>query len=303
MASKKNFTKKQKIIGVVIFAFFIFIILYAIATAIYRSDKIQTTVKFAPYNATVLLNDSKVSNNSTAWLLPGNYHLVVKLNDHFEVHEEDITIDANNHYILGTLSALDDEGVELANKRDRDYQDAEGFIGNLINEKGAKEQEENPILKYLPINNTFYSISYAYNANQKLEINVKTTLENLDFAIAKLKTLSDVKLSSLNLNFLFQNPYKDSTQNNNTDPIQFIRAAYNLSDKYKILEGKTSGDYYYTRIYIDDYAHGNQYANYHIVLKKQSDGTWTIPFVPQPILTSYNTSDISTDLLDTINSY
>lgn len=78
-----NLDQKKRIILIAAVALFIFIIIYSVATLIFRSGKIETTVKFAPYKSTITLNDAKISNNTTIWLEPGTYNLKVEF-EHFE---------------------------------------------------------------------------------------------------------------------------------------------------------------------------------------------------------------------------
>ena len=94
----KNLDQKKRVIVVAAILFFAFIIIYSVAMIVYRAGKIATTVKFAPYNSTITLNNSRISNNTTVWLEPGNYNLKVTF-EHFETYEREITIDQDHHYI------------------------------------------------------------------------------------------------------------------------------------------------------------------------------------------------------------
>ena len=62
-----------------------------------------------PYIAEVTLNDVSVNNNSNIWLEPGSYTDKVKC-DHFSSIERTIEISNDYHYIVGILSATDDDG-------------------------------------------------------------------------------------------------------------------------------------------------------------------------------------------------
>jgi len=299
----KNLSRNQKIVIAILAFFFVLSIIYSITTVIYRSGKIKTIVKFAPYSATVSLNNSTVSNNSTVWLIPGEYNLEVKYNDHFSSYSEKITVSEEENMIVGILNPLDDEGEDYLNKHEREFSDAEGQLGIYLNKQGAKEREQDPILNYLPINNSLYSISYQYDANDKLVVNIKADPENLDVAVEKLKLLKDVNLLDVNLVFHTPTSFSDYKENSKENANDFIKTAFNLSDNFVINEGKYNGDYYYTSFYINDYDRALDYAHYRIIIKKEHGNTWSLAAAPQPLFTKFNTKNIPEKILRATNSY
>jgi len=303
MSIRRNLSERQKIIAGVVVAVFVLIIVYAITASIQRAGKIKTTIKYAPYTATIKLNDTRVANNATVWLEPGEYHLTVDLNEHLESYQEDIVISEEYNSIIGTLAALDEEGEKYISAHTTDYTDAEGYISRVLNQEGNKLREKYPILKYIPINTSLYSISYQEAEDGHPIVHIKADLENLDVAVAKLKSFN-VALSSQDLVFDTKSPFKKAVSNPIKDPIEFIKAAYSLSDKYKIYEGSKNDDYYYAVIYKSDYKEDFDYAHYRVILKKNTENNnWEVLYAPQPLFTTYNTKDISVEQLDTINSY
>ena len=303
MRTLKNLSRNQKIIFSIFIFFFLFAIIYSVATLAYLSGKIKTIVKYAPYSATITLNDTPITNNSVAWLLPGEYNLKVSFNDHFESYTERITISEENDSIVGLLNPVDDEGEEYINKHEKEFTDTEGQIGVILNQQGERKKEKYPILNYLPINNSLYSISYEYDDNNEPIVNIKADPENLDIAVEKLKLLKNVTLTDVNLVFHTPTTFGTYQQNTETDPVAFIKNAYNLTDKYIVKEGKTNGDYYYTSFYINDYDRGLDYAHYRVILKKQKDNTWVAAANPQPLFTKKNTKKIPEKILTSTNSY
>ena len=297
----KNLTRNQKIVLAIVAFFFVFAIIYSVITLINRIGKVKTIVKYAPYSAAVTLNDVPVANNATVWLLPGEYNLKVEYN-HFDSYSDTITISEDSNAIVGVLNPSDSEGEDYLSKHEREFVDAEGKVGSTLSQQGAKIKEKYPILNYLPINNSLYSISYQYDNNDKPVVNVKADPENLDIAIEKLKLLKDVNL--INVNLVFHTPTEFSNYNENAeeDPAAFIKAAFGLTDKYVINAGKYNGDYYYTSFYINDYNRALDYAHYRIILKKQKTG-WSAITTPQPLFTKYNTDKIPEKILTATNSY
>ena len=288
------------LISVIIFAF---IIVYSTITLIYRAGKTKTIIQFAPNAAKVSLNGTQVSNGATIWLAPGDYHLVVSYNEHLETHEEDITITNKDAEYYGTLSALDDEGNEYIEKHRQEYTKVEGMVGILLNRQGKENRSEHPILNYLPINNSLYSISYQYNDNKDLEIYVKSDPKYLDVAVAKMKLFENVDLEDQNIIFLNNNIFEKYQQNPITDAQKYIRAAYQLPSNYVVSEPHEIGDYTAATIYIKDDANNTTYAHYRVVLKKNDSSEWEIISTPQPLLTTRNTPNVDKKILKTINSY
>ena len=299
---KQPLAKNVKIRILIIFIIFAFIIIYSAANLIYRAGKTKVTIQIAPNDAVITINDTRVGNKSDCWLTPGKYHLVAKSNEHLSTYERDFEVQDEPLKIYATLSALDDEGRQFIEKHRQEFVTVEGLIGAQLNAEGEKERNENPILNHLPINTALYSISYEYNTDDQLIINVKTEPKYIDTVVEKLKTFKDINISSLNIVFHNENIFEKYQKNSEEDIKQFIRTAYNLPTNYKINEIKQLGDYYYTTVYIDDYKNNLHYAHYRILLKKD-ENSWKQITTPQPILTTYNTPDVSKDILDIINSY
>ena len=299
----QNLTQKQRLGAIIILLLFTIIIIYSIVTIIYRNGKISTTVKYAPYNATLTLNDSKISNNTTVWLIPGNYHLKVEL-AHFETIERDITIDSDHHYIVGVLTAIDAEGETFYNKHKEEFAETEGVIGRYLNEEGSIQKGKYPILNYLPINNALYSISYTYDEkNPEPIITVKADPEYIDAAVGKLKTFKNIDLTTYQIIFTTENPFQNYQTMSADTPLTAINYSINNIDNYYISEGQYIGDsYYLTKIYSYDYSMDYYYAHYYALLHK-NNGKWELVATPQPILTTNNTPGVDKTILNSANSF
>lgn len=295
----QNFDKKQKFSIILTAVVIVLILIYLIALAIYRSDKVEVTVKYAPYSATITLNDTKIPNNTKTYLKPGTYQLKVAY-DHFTTYSNQITISSDAHYIVGILAAADDEGKSYQTSHKTEFVDAQGIAGVALNEEGLKIKKKYPILNYLPFNNALYSISYAY-ADSVPIITVKTEAKYLDIAVAKMKTFDNVDLTSYQINFTPKNPYLSPTTSSESDPVKFIKAIYQLDNNHIVSDGKTIDNYYVTSIYINDYNEDMKYDHYRLVLVKDNN-SWKVVATPQPLLTTKNTPNVSTDILKAANN-
>ena len=298
----KNLSNNKRIILIVAAIFFGFIILYSVITVISRSGKVATTVKYAPYHASITLNNSRISNNSTIWLEPGNYHLKVEY-EHFVTDERDITIDKDHNYIVGVLSSSDEQGQEYYSKHKEEFTETEGIIGRYLNEEGLRIKNNYPILNYLPINNALYSISYDYTDDMVPIISVKTEPKYLDDAVEKLKTLKNVDLTAYQINFTPANPFAIYNNYSAAKPLDVIKKSFNNIDDYYILEGQYLADNYFTtKIYTYSYDMDYSYAHYRVLLHKEGNN-WKLVAAPQPLLTTENTPGVDKSILDSVNSF
>lgn len=298
----KNLSGNKRAILIVAVVLFIFVIIYSAITLITRSGKIATTVKYAPYRATITLNDSRISNNTTIWLEPGNYHLKVEY-EHFVTEERDIVIDKEHDYIIGVLTAADDEGNNYYSQHRQEFAETEGVIGRFLNEEGLQIKNKYTILNYLPINNSLYSISYDYTDNMVPIISVKTEPKYLDDAVEKLKTLKNVDLTSYQINFTPANPFAIYDNFSAAKPLDVIKNSFNNIDDYYIQEGQyIGGDYFTTKIYTYSYAMDYSYAHYRALLRKDGNN-WKLVAAPQPLLTTENTPGVNKSILDSANSF
>ena len=296
----KNLNQKQRLIFIVISFLIIVGIIYFIFIFVTRMGKIEVTVQYAPYSANITLNGTKVKNKSKIWLQPGKYTAKIEY-EHFESVERVIEINNDYDYIVGTLHTIDDEGEKYINSHKQEFVEAEGLVGRALTKEGIATKKQYPILNYLPINNQLYSISYTYTDENKPIINIKTSPEFLDDAVAKMKTLKNVDLTSYLVNFTPVNPFAIYDESAQSKPEDTIKSTFNL-DKYRLSEGQNiAGDYYATTIFTYDYSRDLTYGHYRVLLKKQ-DKKWHLVAAPQPLLTKHNTPDTATDILNSANS-
>lgn len=300
----KNMSKKQKILSLIIGFVVLIIVIYSISILISRIGKIATKIQYAPYTATVIINDEKIENKTTQYLEPGEYTVTV-MADHFETYTNKVTISKDYHYLVGILRPSDDEGEVYRMNHSFEFAEVEGLVGLALNAEGAVRKKNHPILNYLPINNSLYSISYEYDTDNTTPIIViKATQLYIDDAVAKLKTFKNVDLTSYDIVFKTENPfaiYNDSIETEK--PVDCIKKSFNIPSRYTLTEGQYfNNDYYYASFYIDDYDMDYKYSHYRILLHKEND-KWKVVSAPQPLLTQKNTPNTPKEILDTANSY
>ena len=300
----KNLNKKQKLRIIAVLIVFVLLIIIAIVILISRAGKIATTVQYAPYKATVIVNGKKVKNKSKQYFEPGEYDIEVSA-EHFETYTEHVTISKDYTYMVGILKAADDEGEKYKMEHKIEFAEAEGLVGRALNAEGVIRKKNHPILNYLPINNALYSISYDYDIDNVTPIIVvKTQPVYLDDAVAKLKTLKNVDLTAYEIVFKTENPFAlyDESATGKT-PKECVKNAFNIPAEYTMTTGQDITDNYYTlQLFIDDYDLAYQYSHYRVLLHKDDNDMWKIVAAPQPLLTQKNTPNTPKDILNTANS-
>ena len=296
----KNLNPKQRLAFFLISAIVLIGVIYFIITFINRIGKVEVTVQYAPYAATVKLNGTKVNNNSKIWLKPGTYKANIEF-EHFESVERVIEISKDYRYVVGAMHTVDDEGEAYINSHKQEFAEVEGLVGWALNQEGLAMKKKYPILNYLPINNRLYSISYAYTDDNEPIITVKAEPEYLDVAVQKMKTLKNVNLTIYQVNFSTPNPFATYEEKAQSTPEETIKKTFNLSG-YKLSAGQNIADNYYAAtIYKYNYDKDLIYGHYRVLLKK-SDNKWHVVSAPQPLLTLQNTPNTSVDIINSANS-
>lgn len=300
----KNIPTRTKIIFGILATAFLGVIIYSIVTLILRAGKVAVTVKYAPYSATITLDGEPIKNNATHYLEPKPYSVTVE-NEHFVSQSGTVQITEEDHYIVGVLVASDEEGRLITEDRSREFQEAEGLVGQLANAYGQKRQEMYPILKYLPVNKTIYSLSYQTEVDDSPTVYIKAESAYIDTAIKQLYSL-DNSISIASYKVLirnYANPWEGAAFTNNTEsnPVNFIKKGYdtNLDGYTATLAAEQDG---YAGIIIQKPAPegGPFYNTYRIALRKEGNA-WKKLNDPYPILSQANASEVPSQLLDQIN--
>jgi len=275
-------------------------IILAVSTHLSRIGKVAVITKYAPFAATVYLNGIKIDNNAINYLEPGKYTLTASLN-HFVTNTETVVITEETKYIIGKLIAADPEGEEMMTKHQRQFLEVEGLFGQLAAAAGDEIKQKYPILSYLPINNSFYSISFAYLDDGSPKITVKAEPRLVDIAVQKLLSLKDVSLTDYDISFTIPSPFASPNPSTASNPATFINTSFpDLFSRYQLGPSHTINDYYLTTAFVYDYASDDAFSHYKIILKKDSD-VWTFATIPQLLFTTKNSPNVPVNILDQAN--
>lgn len=304
---KKN-GKKELFAVVSVAAIIFFTIIFSTIVLIMRAGKVKVEIRVAPRNASLTLNDVSVKNNKTMYLEPGKYHLIAK-RDHFEDLEVDFQVSKELPYVVAVMSPSDEEGDKYLDENPSEFRKVEGYIGVLMEKAGALEREKYPIIKYLPDNNRFYSISYSYpnyegstSDNGAPLIRVKTDTSYLDAAVAKMKTFEGVSLIDYEINFDLDNPFKNSSNSHSSDAATFLKETYRNSG-YTLSSVEYLADDYAVGIFTIKDRYSLLPSAKHLALIQKEGNSWKAVSTPEPLLTKFNTPDVSEDILNAANSY
>lgn len=308
----KKFFKKPCSKGIVLVVscavIILFTLVFSIVTLAMRHGKVKVGVYVAPRDAELYLNDVKIKNHKNIYLEPGEYHLSAK-REHFEDLESDFLVSKDLKYIATTMIASDSEGEEYINNHAAEYRKVEGYVGYIANKAGEIEREKYPIIKYLPINNKFYSISYSYpdykgptQDNGAPVITIKTDSSYLDVAVAKLKTFEGVSLIDYEIDFNIEERFNNPAKSNSGDAEKFLKESYKNSG-FTLSSVEYLADNYAVGIFTIKDKYSLMPTAKHLALIQKEGEYWKIISTPKPLLTKFNTPDTSEDILNAANTF
>lgn len=301
--NNQQLSKQQiRIIIILVIVFFIGTIGYSVATLISRRGKIPITIQFAPYSATVKIDDKKVRNNHENYIAPGEHTITVAA-DEFETYTGTITVNESTNNIFGMLTPATEKGQQIAISRQREFSEVEAISSSASIEAGIKEETTWPILQYLPIDKLIFNIGYTMENQNNLVVVINTDITYINPAIDYLTTseIGSTPLEDYNIVISnYQNPLTNTFVNNQSlDPLEFLRTGYSNID-CEILPGKEEQGYYYTII------NTGSSENYTIVSSRviltKNGSYWKLASTPYPILTTSNTPGIPNDILRKANN-
>jgi hypothetical protein len=182
--------KQRHNLKVAVMIFVGLLVVYFIIGQLTKIGKIPIDVKYAPFDAKVLLDGKELKNNRINYLKLGEHRLVVERQG-FEGVEKDIVIREDDKYLLGGMLSAGPAGRDYALAKSKDFMTVEGISGELAMKAGDDEREAYPILKHLPIKNTLFSIGDTYDGNGDFVVIVKSNSQAyLGAAIRELFRLS-----------------------------------------------------------------------------------------------------------------
>lgn len=311
--SWENTTHKQKLIVPITILVVVLIIIaaFSIITILSHSGKTKVNIAIEPTNAQVFIDGNNKNLNNSSIYLTNEDHVFFAFLDGYIYQIINININEYNSEIITQLTPVSESGISANTQHvvsDEKELDAE-------KRTLAKLQENFPIIAYLPYNpnNGFFGITYDFNSDYtQLNINInpkeKDNAIALNTACETLKNFNpDLSVSQYNIIFNnFTNILENHFQNNNeTDPVNFLKTGFKTVPNLKVQTGNSEGDYYYTVIENTIPLPGTDktdYLPYRAVLKKQNN-SWTLMGTPTLLLTTYNTPDTPQAILDLVNQY
>ena len=180
--------------------------------------------------------------------------------------------------------------------------ETEADVAAELVEQGNAERKSFPIVEYLPIKNSLFTLGYQFSdQGQKLTLKVNTTATYLDDAINKLKSFN-VDLTNCALDVTApENPFLSAyVVNSASDPTAALETAYSRVADFQVAKVVEVDEYIVAKITSGLSEHYNL-QTYLVILKKNDNDNWTPVANPAPILNLYNTPGVSIDLLRQAN--
>ena len=195
-------------------------------------------------------------------------------------------------------------------KRRAEYEASEAYGGDQAVAEGERERAEHPIIAGLPVVNALFKIGYQFSQQgKKLVVRVEATNTYMNQAVEKLKSVQAKTpegartLATYDIEFSgFQNYLGNPVTSEKTEPVEYLVEAYaGAETECSIFDGRTEGDYYYTKITTGQASHYDL-MTYRVVLKKDGE-SWKFAGVPVPVATIYNMVDVPEGILNKANGY
>lgn len=143
------------------------IMLYGIILQVSRIGKTKITISVLPSEATVLVNDKKVSKSSV-YLKPGQYKITARADGYVE-DTVDLNVDNKEPDPVILLPKPDsDEAIAFFENNPSLQAQKEGLGGQKASEAGQKIREKYPIISQLPYIDILgpFSVDYGASKNQ-----------------------------------------------------------------------------------------------------------------------------------------
>lgn len=291
-----------KRIAIIVGIIFLVIIIYSVSVLISRIGKILVKVEYAPFAATVTINDIKLSNHAENYITPGEYHLKVEF-ENFETLEKEIEITEDTLFLAGALRAANDLGEAYVSSHQEEFVVIKNYADGVNGGDNERFFKIYPLLASFPITDPHYTIKYKLSEESKPIINVAVGTAYRQMAIYKLlDIMNDKDFETYDIYFdNLENPFAGTFEpNDETDPIKFIEKGFsNTGIDLNVNDGKQEGQYYsaYIRYFYQTYIS----IIYRVVLIQDSNG-WRLVADPYPLLTTSNTPEVPLAILNRVNS-
>lgn len=303
-------------VGVLVALTILFLMFYSIVTLVHRSGKIETQIYFYPQNTQVFVDGTNKNVNNTKIFLSEGEHTFSAFLDGYLYQDFSFYVNEYNTNITSDLTPITSFDFRSFSAPETEAS-VEYEIKSIEDERQRLEKLEPkfPILKYLPYNtaNEAYGINYQLNDNYtELKIIIKSARKNdlisLTTACNVLKGFDpEISVSTYDIAIEnFENVFEGKFQNNTeTDPQRFLETGFRSVDDFYVEKGARRGNYYYTNLQKSavDSQTGNSHYFPHKAVLKWENGGWKLLGAPNLLLTTRNTPDVSTEILDLANFY
>ena len=298
--------RKRSVItmGIILAVVLILVAIYSIVTLIYRAGKIEVKVLYAPYAATVKIDDRQLTNNSTEWIAPGTYHLTVSFNEHFTTVDTEVTVSEEKNAIYGFITPLDEEGQKYARDHIKEYDSVSGIAGRFAAESGKKQHEKYPLMGKLPVKTPHYTLSYSMPSEDEFKLTLTATIGYRGMATrALLDILSDKDLQTYDVvvSDVDDSPFEGKfTENKAEKLVDYIKTGYGAAlNGYTVNEPVNKGLYYYGVI-------TKQLKYYKVVYryvatKDNATGQWKLYAKPYPFVSGKLFKEVKGEILRDAN--
>lgn len=134
---------------------------YFIYRSIITQGKVEVEVVAVPGDATITLNNEKISTGTVVYLKAGEYTVKASKEGYADFSSvTSIKDDVSDQIIAVPLEPVSSEAKKWAEEHQNDYLALEGKSGESAQKQGEEFQTQNPIITHLPSDSLLYTIGY-----------------------------------------------------------------------------------------------------------------------------------------------
>jgi hypothetical protein len=180
--------KRRIILGVAII--FALIIVWAVWTYFDRVGKTPLTISVVPSDAKVLVNNKSLGDG-THWLLDNTYKITIE-KDGFKTQQTTVKVtgEKTTNVVAASLEPQSEAAKKWAADHQSDYKKNESFGALEARTNGQYFTDKNPITKFLPFNDPYFTIGYRAVGGNSIVLTVNTPSPRYRFyAVQKIRDL------------------------------------------------------------------------------------------------------------------
>lgn len=165
-----------------------------------RQGKFAVPVELVPRDATVRLDNERITNRGSAWVTPGD-HTVIVSREGFESYKGSVRVSADSTpFIYVALTGKSDDAKKWQENNRHEYTRLELLTIKKSREYNTRFKSNNPIVTILPIKDPYYTIDYRNHDDKSVELTIYGTAPRyrqaaLDFLRKKGYEPTDYRVS------------------------------------------------------------------------------------------------------------